>query len=799
MRGVSDIVRADIRRIVLAACCLATLLSGRSAHAQRYRHGELLSAEAVSESLAVLQQMNSAVRAHPEDSASWHRLGIVAWVLSERANGIDTRAKLDGTQLGHMADSSLRIAIDISPRDVRYRLDLAQFLLSANVAITRTAARFEFEKALNVARKSANGDEHAETALEYGRTHWWIYEMLENRSQRMGTDPPARSVSDAMQPLGKGAGALEYLQQLQQIDDQMLALGITNLNLSGGDAARLAAATGLQGATFDQLFDNMSSDQTARTSGLPQTTFKDARTYIEANSRPLPFDVAGASDYEYAYQLFQEAYAANPSHPGAFRALAMVYAARGLWRNLESHANTQLRLNPHDASAWMALGLANHRLQQDVAAGAAFDSALRLADDKERRRLDSWARVLSPNAAAALTGGTERERAAREQLYWMLASPIWSSGANQTRAEFLSRVAFAEIRWTVEELELNGADTDRGDIYIRYGPPDRQIAMGPDVTINAADITTFWLYNNGLIFAFSGMPTFATARLAQADEGIVSKLRDIMPVRWDNVAIPVVDSLPVQVTRFRAQGDSIDVVVAARMVAADSIKQTMSVRGEPKRSLWLVAPGLARETTQSAPVDTAGTYSWLARISPATFVYRVEEFGETATRAARATGMLDATTPAFPPAGFSVSDILLATSATAPSRPMRWSELHSAPLAGTLAHGADLVIVWETYDLYQNAGQVQYDVSVTLKPVRTGVGRVVARAIGAIANSVRSQSADDGVTFQFQRTAPYAAAFADQLSVSLADTPAGTYSVTLIVTDKATGKAASSTKTLVIR
>ena len=46
----------------------------------------------------------------------------------------------------------------------------------------------------------------------------------------------------------------------------------------------------------------------------------------------------------------------------------------------------------------------------------------------------------------------------------------------------------------------------------------------------------------------------------------------------------------------------------------------------------------------------------------------------------------------------------------------------------------------------------------------------------------------DRVTLKFERALPYSAAFADQVDLALGDTPVGVYSLTLEVTDKATGR-----------
>ncbi len=309
----------------------------------------------------------------------------------------------------------------------------------------------------------------------------------------------------------------------------------------------------------------------------------------------------------------------------------------------------------------MSLGLAAHRLHDDGLARAAFDTASRLLGPAELKRLDNWLRVLRPTDAKARADATDAERMSQQRLYWRLADPVWAEATDRLRIEFLSRVAFAELRWTVEESDLRGADTDRGDKYVRYGPPDQTIVISPSAN-QWGDITTFWIYNSGFLFAFRGMPTFLTSHSPGEDLTLVQGLEQSVPVRWDNIPSPVTDSLDARVARFRAAPGLLDVVIAARLNAPDSIKQSMSVGDKVQRYFWIVAPGAGKTYRNTGPVDSAGVYTWSQRVESVNLVYRVEEFGATASRAGRTPGA-GGQRGIFPPLGFGVSDVLLARSA----------------------------------------------------------------------------------------------------------------------------------------
>jgi hypothetical protein len=301
------------------------------------------------------------------------------------------------------------------------------------------------------------------------------------------------------------------------------------------------------------------------------------------------------------------------------------------------------------------------------------------------------------------------------------------------------------------------------------------------------------------MFAFRGMPTFATAHTAYGDGAIVDALRQVQPVRWDNVMTPRTDSLPVQIARFRAGPDSVDVVAAAMLTPADTIKRSMEIVGDVRRYFWLVTPALERRASDASVIDTGGVYAWTHRVAQGSLVYRVEEFGETAKRAGRATGSVQAGSTEFPLHGFGISDLLIVGSADAPAASGRWNSLHAQPSAGVVSRGGQLSVLWENYEFAPRDGSIVYDAVLTLKREQSATGRISAQLAGVLANlGKRDAAGSNEVKFSFSRGVPAAPAFADLVTLALADTPAGSYSLTLDVTEPSTGRTASRTTHFVI-
>jgi GWxTD domain-containing protein len=737
---------------------------------QRFRPDRIAS-DAVVLSRARLHALEDSVRRLPGNAAALFELGTLAWGLATAAR--DGEIVDDNPlRLARLADSALQASAAMAEQNVPYQLFAANRMLASNVAVARVGARKYFERAVKASREQPDSSLRAAAALEYGRTFWWRFDAAEHRHRFNGAVAP-RSISDAMQPLARGAASMEAMARVLMAQEIVMA---------GGGGGIASNPNSLTQAQVDRLLQGVSvTDQ--QFTNLPKNAFKGVRELITAEAQALPYDLQGWPDFEAAERLFNEAYAAQSTYPGAFRAVAMLHAARGLWGDLGAFARAHAHKHPQDSLAWMALGLSSFRRGDLHGAHAAFDSALALMSEATRKKFDTWTRVLPPDASVQSTNRS----ASAEQLYWHTASPLLSDIRYNARLEFLARLTFAELRWTVEEFGIGGADTDRGQTHVRYGPPERIIGFGPAFTDDAADVVQFWLYPSGLIFAFRGMPTFGTMRLAGDDAGMNEEIKSRFPVRWDNVALPQVDSIPASAARFRA-GDSLDVAVSAGYSAPDSIAASMDVAGPVRRHLWMLNENGPVRHLES-PLDAEGVHLWRVRLAPGTFAFRVEAHGETAMRGQRGTGIVDATTPEFPLAGFGVSDILLARDVGGAGT-RRWSELQIAPTTGVIATSEPIVMLWENYDFASHEGRAVYDVALELRRQQGRGARIRAQILGALASLARTETGEDHVTFRFSRDVPHAAAFADWVQLSLPEAPPGTYVVSLTVSDRNSGREA---------
>jgi GWxTD domain-containing protein len=491
----------------------------------------------------------------------------------------------------------------------------------------------------------------------------------------------------------------------------------------------------------------------------------------------------------------------------------MALAERRAWEELRRGANARIAVGGDDAIAWMARGLAGLRLNELGAARVAFDSGLARMTPAERARFADTRRLVPPADSVRVSALAPATRAEADRRLWALADPLALTPENEHWLEFLGRVTFAELRWTSDDLYLRGADSDRGDVHVRYGPPDL-VASFPAEGLETNRI--IWFYELGrddLTFIFEAPPTYGTARFA-AEPDLVADAKNMRPAGWTNVPITRgMDTVAMQVARFRAAGDSSDVLITAALPIRRMSTGIDLARGTLGIGLSLLTSDVRtvlRDTTrQLVPLardDSSHRRVWQLRLAPAAFTYRVEALQEESMRAARAVGpvTVEATR------GFGMSDVLLAER-VAPrdsARVDRWSDLLIVPSDLAFRSGQPFDIVWETYDLGAAAGQSRYRVDISLRVLQyvRAVNSDTSDVAGAIATAtssfllrtidranvlVKRLTGAEDVALSFTRERRAGPVALDYLTMELGEARGGRYRLTVRTTDLQTNRTTS--------
>lgn len=690
---------------------------------------------------------------HSTNAAAWHRYGLLQWRLAapNRSGGYMNDAKTIRALM--RADSALKLATQFANDSAEYWMSLARFSFTSGVATVRFAGQQQMERAFDAASRLRDSTRMAESADEAGMAIWRRFESVRNRAL-MGTGQHAQLQTDGR---WNRAQAKDYL------------------------------------ATFAKKIE-------------PPT---------------------GGADYANAMEQFRVAMRASPNALRYARHMYMGLAVGKQWEALLTLASLRANASPFDADARLARGLALQRLRRTREAKAAFDSALTLMDETESATLFRLDRIL-PTGANVLTGsrGMDKksfaalsvgQRTAMSAIFWTLNDPNTATPENEAQLEFMARVVQADWQWSDLLQGVRGVDTDRGDIFVRYGPPDDEMTLngissvqqdigvfqegGGSSTSQDVGSTIVWLYNSGEAFFFDVAPGFGTARTPLTDQKYVAEIGSVKPAAWTNVPAPRrVDSLPVRTIRFRAPGDSTDVVIVARIPLRSLVADTAAALDSAKvdgtvRTDLAVVDGASRVVSRDStrkPVNAAALrantpQTWTKRVGAGAAFVRLDavhlDAHSDAQRSATTTAGIDA-----PRAnGFGVSDVLLTAPGGAPvnAAAERWRELGVTPSMGVYHAGDKIGLAWETYDLAAVSNTNKYRVSVLVERIkRTGAAGLALRVldqVGALLKQDRGTS--DQLTLSFDRTVAANPIHVDYIALDWLGDARGEYRLLLTVTD----------------
>ncbi|MEK6612655.1 MAG: GWxTD domain-containing protein [Gemmatimonadota bacterium] len=719
---------------VPAALLLAIVTLGRGAQAQQPTP---VAATTRADSMTELARLDSLVATRNTEARVWHARGLLAWQLSQGRRAIGIRVDGEQMRLNWAADSSLVAAVTLEPTNVRYLVDVAMYRSQGSPMVRAGATRF-VKRAFEAARAGADSMAVAQMADALGKLAFKDYQAMFGRRISLGNGP--------------GASIADILGQQ-----------------SGADGRSVSASA-----------------------DIVREAIQSRSSLVGGNPPP------GVAAYEDALDYFETATRAAPSLPLPWRHRFAALSDRQRWEELEATAGTRLSIAPWDPDAWLAIGLARHRIGQGSAL-AAFDSAFAQMADSTRSRLDDVERIMRPKAVKALEALPPAERARTERFVWTAADPLWSVPGNEVRAEYLARVAFAELRYSDEELGMHGVDTFPGDLHVRYGFPKltanyscAAASAEPESTDQANQVCWLWWYAPRLQFIVHYQAAFNRFRAGFDDVAINEDIRAQAPAAWTDIpGVPAIDSIPLRVARFRPDGTSPSVLVSGAIplqrMAEGGVRATAATA-----RLWIFADGadaVARDSTHS---DASGLALWKFR-APAGDLYARAEAVTPGAGAARGT--------VFSPGvgrapGLGMSDVLIAASVADGASPaLRWHEFVIAPAPDTLPRTRGIAIAWETYGLSVKDGVQRYAVRLVLEKASKSIaGRIVAQ-IGGLVNTQRG---NDKVTLGFERTGAARDVALDHFSLSLREAPAGRYTLTVEIVDIASGASTRRSTTLLI-
>lgn len=466
---------------------------------------------------------------------------------------------------------------------------------------------------------------------------------------------------------------------------------------------------------------------------------------------------------------------------------------------------------PENPRAQLFLGLGMWRLGRAVEATRAFERGLAGLTPGERSRLTDLSVILRRRDAESYQAMTAAQRAEFDRIYWAASDPLKLTPENEHLLEHLARAAYADLRFSSPELHARGWDTDRGVIYMRYGPPPVIASFAPQTDQRSPDITavgkvtTVWFYpERNLRFVFYGPPGYNFARFAGEFQAYAEDTRYQLPVKYDNVPVTeAMDSIPVQVAAFRGREpvDSTELVFFAGLPLARMAEGVDLVEGPIEHGLFITDPlernvkvERRKETVRFHAETQLEQRTFTSALAAGEYRFRIEARQPTTRRAARGASRLRVDD--FNRATLMLSDVVMADRVAPRSDlPAGHGDFLLDPNpAMRYTPGSEVHLLWETYNLtVDSLGAFWYEAEIVLRVQSIERRGLAARIVGGVLDAIGTTAEGDdqvSVRYEVRDHLGNRDRVPGWVAVDLEDAPIGTYVLELVVTDRLSGQVA---------
>ena len=474
---------------------------------------------------------------------------------------------------------------------------------------------------------------------------------------------------------------------------------------------------------------------------------------------------------------------------------------------------------PANSRAQLFLGLGLWRMGRAAEAARAFDRGLAGLTPAERERLTNLSVILRRTDAETYQSLTAAQRAEYDRIYWAAADPLRLTAENEHLLEHLARAAYADLRFSAPDLHLRGWDTDRGVIYIRYGPPPVVATFAPETDQRAPDpaaigrVTTVWFYpERNLRFVFYGPPGYNFARFAGEFAAYAEDTRYRLPVKYDNVPVnEAMDSIPVQVATFRGATPEppADLVFFAGLPLRRMAEGVDLLEGPIEHGLFITDPlervvktERRQETVRFQSETQFERRTFTSALPAGDYRFRIEAHQPTTRRAARGANRLEVED--FGRSALMLSDVVMADRVTPRVEvPTRYTDFLIDPNpAMQYTPGSEVHLLWELYNLQPDSlGNVWYDAEIVFRVQSLERGGLVARVVGGMLDAVGATAKGDdqvAVRYEVREALGTRDRLPGWISVDLENAPNGTYVLELIITDRRSGQSAVRRRTFTV-
>jgi GWxTD domain-containing protein len=165
-----------------------------------------------------------------------------------------------------------------------------------------------------------------------------------------------------------------------------------------------------------------------------------------------------------------------------------------------------IRQNKADKEIHLALGLLYYKTSKLKECFTEYQKALELMSKEERADFifNSVKSLLQPAYDYIMKEMSDYELKEFIDLYWKVSDPLYITDYNERLLEHYSRVAYANLNFSVPSMNIVGWKSNQGEVMLRYGEPLNRTRIRPSMGNKVNMKTEVWDYN-GFTLGFTDM------------------------------------------------------------------------------------------------------------------------------------------------------------------------------------------------------------------------------------------------------------------------------------------------------